>query len=146
HPNVQRYHSPPGISLTAVRLAPKAVVQLADKLLQFILHSLHVDLLRCEHGLQMSMLPSLLDQAQCVLPAQTTRSGERLRQLWCLPIIQEHPQIEPLLLTPEMAHWARPLLSPGAPPVVYTLRQRATPTPCGWCGSSQHRQTFQVMT
>src|SRR6266852_7129095 len=59
-------------------------------------------LLRCEHGLQMSMLLALLDQAQSVQPAQTTRSGKRVRQLRFLPIIQEHVEVEPLLLTPQV--------------------------------------------
>ena len=63
-----------------------------------------MDLLRCEHGLQMRMLPTLLDQAQGVQPAQATRSGKRLRQFRLLPVIQEHMQVEPLLLTPQVAH------------------------------------------
>ena len=100
YPNVQRYDAPPGIGLTAVWLARQAIVQLADKLVEFILQSLQMDLLRCEHGLQMRMLLALLDQAQGVPPAQATRSGKRLHQLLFLPIIQEHVEVEMLLLTP----------------------------------------------
>ena len=70
-------------------------------------------LLRYEHGLQMSMLLALLNQAQSVPPAQATLSGKRLRQFRFLPIIQEHVEVKLLLLAPQGAHRTRPLLPPG---------------------------------
>jgi hypothetical protein len=81
---------------------------------QVTLQPLQMDLLRCEHILQMRMLSTLLNQAQDVQPAQATRSSKRLRQPRLLPVMQEHMEVKPLLLTPQVAHLARPLLPPEA--------------------------------
>ena len=82
--------------------------------MQVVLQPLQMNLLRCEHILQMGILATLLNQAQDVQPAQATRSSKRLRQARLLPDNQENVELRQIVLAPVVLHVASLLLKKEA--------------------------------